>query len=140
MLPSETQLNQCQSGGGSAGSKRAHDKRALGTLLTLSRDSPLAPNNAAAGSDKQGHVNSLANASEDSNSDIMSYSLGRKRRWSPEEEEALVHAHITEGNRWGTIAQRLPGGRTHLEIKVGWICRLPSKCMFAGLLTPTSYI
>ena len=40
------------------------------------------------------------------------------KRWSKEEENALVLAHVEEGNRWGSIAERLTGGRTQLEVKV----------------------
>ena len=43
----------------------------------------------------------------------------RPKRWSVEEDDAMLRAHVREGNRWGAIAEALPGRmRTQLEVKV----------------------
>ena len=45
--------------------------------------------------------------------------LMRPRRWSPEEDDAMLKAHVLQGNRWSAIADSLPGrSRSHLEVKV----------------------
>ena len=35
-----------------------------------------------------------------------------------EDEVALMEAHVEEGNKWSSIAKRIPGGRSHLDVKV----------------------
>ena len=118
----ETQLD----GAGSGALLDSDNDDALRTLLPNSSSYlpllPLASNESAAatagGSSKQ-KLGSSPKIKTASGSRI-NMSPGPKR-WSPEEEEALVQAHISEGNRWGSIAQLLPGGRTHLEVKVSQV-------------------
>ena len=38
--------------------------------------------------------------------------------WSMEDELALLDAHVEEGNKWAAIAKRMPGGRSHVDVKV----------------------
>ena len=38
--------------------------------------------------------------------------------WSMEDELALLDAHVEEGNKWAAIANRMPGGRSHIDVKV----------------------
>jgi hypothetical protein len=35
-----------------------------------------------------------------------------------EDEVALMEAHVEGGNKWSSIAKRIPGERSHLEVKV----------------------
>ena len=41
------------------------------------------------------------------------------KSWSREDELALIEVHADEGNKWVSIAKRLHGERSQLEVKVG---------------------
>ncbi|KAG2495097.1 hypothetical protein HYH03_006708 [Edaphochlamys debaryana] len=48
------------------------------------------------------------------------------KAWSPEEEEAVLHAFIDNGPKWTEIARRVPG-RTGVQVKSLWYCKLKHK-------------
>ncbi|CAH9095305.1 unnamed protein product [Cuscuta epithymum] len=50
----------------------------------------------------------------------------KRGNFTKEEEDAIIHLHETLGNRWSTIAARLPG-RTDNEIKNVWHTHLKKK-------------
>ncbi|KAG8063185.1 hypothetical protein GUJ93_ZPchr0003g18193 [Zizania palustris] len=56
----------------------------------------------------------------------------KRGNFSPEEEETIVTLHSILGNKWSTIATRLPG-RTDNEIKNYWNTRLKKRLVGAGI-------
>ncbi|KAH9306405.1 hypothetical protein KI387_010809 [Taxus chinensis] len=56
----------------------------------------------------------------------------KRGNFSPEEEEAIINLHQLLGNRWSTIASRLPG-RTDNEIKNVWNTHLKKRLLRMGI-------
>ncbi|KAF7850122.1 hypothetical protein BT93_L5823 [Corymbia citriodora subsp. variegata] len=54
-----------------------------------------------------------------------------------EEEEIIINLHRVLGNRWASIASRLPG-RTDNEIKNYWNICLKKRCLIENLEMPTA--
>ncbi|XP_042486257.1 transcription factor MYB15-like [Macadamia integrifolia] len=57
--------------------------------------------------------------------------------FSREEEEIIINMHQALGNKWATIAAKLPG-RTDNEIKNHWHTNLRRKCLKQNLKLPES--
>ncbi|XP_057825168.1 transcription factor MYB14-like [Cryptomeria japonica] len=56
----------------------------------------------------------------------------KRGNFSPEEEETIIELHQRLGNRWSTIASRLPG-RTDNEIKNIWNTNLKKRLLRMGI-------
>uniref|UniRef100_A0A0D9VUR8 Uncharacterized protein n=1 Tax=Leersia perrieri TaxID=77586 RepID=A0A0D9VUR8_9ORYZ len=56
----------------------------------------------------------------------------KRGNFTPEEEQAIITLHSVLGNKWSTIATRLPG-RTDNEIKNYWNTRLKKRLIVAGI-------
>uniref|UniRef100_J3LPD4 Uncharacterized protein n=2 Tax=Oryza brachyantha TaxID=4533 RepID=J3LPD4_ORYBR len=56
----------------------------------------------------------------------------KRGNFTPEEEQAIITLHSVLGNKWSTIATRLPG-RTDNEIKNYWNTRLKKRLIGAGI-------
>ncbi|XP_071692156.1 transcription factor MYB41-like [Rutidosis leptorrhynchoides] len=56
----------------------------------------------------------------------------KRGRFSPEEEETIIHLHSVLGNKWSAIATRLPG-RTDNEIKNYWNTNIRKKLLRNGI-------
>ncbi|KAL5209446.1 hypothetical protein ABZP36_005069 [Zizania latifolia] len=56
----------------------------------------------------------------------------KRGNFSPEEEQTIITLHSIMGNKWSTIATRLPG-RTDNEIKNYWNTRLKKRLVGAGI-------
>ena len=47
--------------------------------------------------------------------------------WSAEDELRLIESHVLLGPKWTSISQRIPGGRSVLEVKNHWYNTIRSK-------------
>ncbi|KAM7525155.1 hypothetical protein LguiA_015057 [Lonicera macranthoides] len=56
----------------------------------------------------------------------------KRGRFSPEEEDTIIHLHSVLGNKWSAIAARLPG-RTDNEIKNYWNTHIRKKLLRMGI-------
>ncbi|PWA99102.1 homeodomain-like protein [Artemisia annua] len=61
----------------------------------------------------------------------------KRGKFSKEEEDIILHLHSVIGNKWSTIATRLPG-RTDNEIKNYWNTHMKKKLLHMGI-DPTTH-
>nr|GEV57659.1 homeodomain-like protein [Tanacetum cinerariifolium] len=61
----------------------------------------------------------------------------KRGKFSKEEEDLILHLHSVLGNKWSTIAARLPG-RTDNEIKNYWNTHMKKKLLHMGI-DPTTH-